>query len=126
MTEADLEREAVKLFKQLGLTVGAESLDFFQGESVFLTDWKSNFKTPHSRPNSYKLSSSRALRSKMSNSSSPPHNQMRVPLTVLRPTNDIGSEGSISVSPTSHESTDREEEVDKEEDEHFGKYCISR
>lgn len=47
MTEADLEREASRLFKQLGLKVGAESLDFFLvGESVRLRDWKKLLKAP--------------------------------------------------------------------------------
>ena len=46
MTEADLEREASRLYKQLGLKVGADSLDFFLVESVRLKDWKKLIKPP--------------------------------------------------------------------------------
>lgn len=46
MTEADLEREASRLFKQLGLKVGAESLNFFLGESLRISDWKKLIKPP--------------------------------------------------------------------------------
>ena len=46
MTEADLKREADKLFQRLGLRVGSESLDFFLGESVYLSDWKGQFSHP--------------------------------------------------------------------------------
>lgn len=50
MTEADLKREADKLFQRLGLRVGSESLDFFLGESVYLSDWKGQFsRPPHDR-----------------------------------------------------------------------------
>lgn len=49
MTEADLEREASRLFKQLGLKVGAESLNFFLGESLRISDWKKLIKPPRDR-----------------------------------------------------------------------------
>lgn len=46
MTETDLEREASKLFGKLGITVGAESLDFFHGKSLCLSDWKKSLRRP--------------------------------------------------------------------------------
>ena len=53
MTEADLEREASRLYKKLGLKVGAESLNFFLVESVRLRDWKKLIKPP---PGNHKIS----------------------------------------------------------------------
>ena len=46
MTETDLQREASKLYSKLGITVGAESLDFFHGTSVRLSDWKKRLRRP--------------------------------------------------------------------------------
>ena len=46
MTETDLQREASKLYSKLGITVGAESLDFFHGTSVRLIDWKKRLRRP--------------------------------------------------------------------------------
>lgn len=134
MTEADFEREAVKLFQQLGLTVGSESLNFFQGESVSLVDWKANFKTRLSKKSFSNDNTSLATAiGKMSASPVITTRQLRPPsLLSRRPskTSDIGSEGSVSASPTSHGSREEEEEVmtpapfkeENEEDPHyFGK-----
>ncbi|XP_011409674.1 PREDICTED: Wilms tumor protein 1-interacting protein homolog [Amphimedon queenslandica] len=102
MTEADFEREAIKLFRQLGLTVDAETLDFFQGQSVSLIDWKSSFKPKRVRiPEPYPPRGGKPCNmSTTSSSSSSPHQRKRLPLTVVRPNSDIGSEGSVSASPT--------------------------
>lgn len=110
MTEADFEREAIKLFRQLGLTVDAETLDFFQGESVSLTDWRSSFKSRPLKPLNllYSKPYSRMSTSSTSSCSTSPHHRKRVPLMIARPSSDIGSEGSISASPT--ESTEEDEE----------------
>ena len=124
MTEADFEREAIKLFRQLGLTVDAETLDFFQGQSVSLTDWKSSFKPKRVRisepypPRGVKPCKNMST---TSSSSSSPHHRKRLPLTVVRPNSDIGSEGSISASPT--ESIELYKDEDHDED--FGEYPIS-
>ena len=53
MTEADLEREASRLYKKLGLNVGADSLNFFLVESVRLRDWKKLIKPP---PGNHRIS----------------------------------------------------------------------
>ena len=119
MTEADFEQEAIKLFRQLGLTVDAETLDFFQGQSVSLIDWKSSFKPKRVRiPEPYPPRGGKPCNmSTTSSSSSSPHHRKRLPLTVVRPNSDIGSEGSVSASPT--ESI----EIYKDEDhEDFGEY----
>lgn len=50
MTETDLEREASHLFRELGLKAGAESLNFFLGESVHLCNWKKLLKPPRIAP----------------------------------------------------------------------------
>ena len=116
MTEADFEREAVKLFRKLGLKVGAESLDFFKGQSVLLSDWKGLFKHPQ-QPRSRLSSPSTATReSIMSNS---PHHRKVQPLVL--PTSSLGINSRGSTSPTSHDSTDHEEEDDRDsEEEYFG------
>lgn len=108
MTEADLDREAVKLFQQLGLKVGAESLEFFRAESLYIKDWKNSFK-PRSKGSI--MSTSRTVAN--------PHQRKIKPLVINPGTSDIGSEGSPNASPgTSNESTDREDEG--ELDEYFG------
>ena len=139
MTESDLDREALKLFEQLGLHVGAESLNFFQGESHYLTDWKSSFKH---RPNSSKLkfvsskhhhpkrveqskqktvprsNEGRKMQSKM--------DEHKVEILELhkpcKPCGSIESASSVSTSPISQTSaTDcNDEEEEEEVGEYFG------
>ena len=117
MTEADLEREAVKLFQHLGLKVGAESLDFFKGESLYIKDWKKSFKHPHATKSGIEMSSCLSPTTRLSSN---PHYRRTQPLVINPNASDIGSEGSPNISPatSSNENTDREDEGDEE---YFGK-----
>ena len=50
MSESDFEREATQLFRNLGLPLGKDSLDFFQSDNAHKSDWKSSIRQPGPSP----------------------------------------------------------------------------
>jgi hypothetical protein len=112
-TEADLNREALKLFRQLDLKIGVESLDFFKGESLYLKDWKKvYFKQRTGNIMASTAGSYDATGDGNTGGSSMvnPHRRICKGLS--------GSEGTpSSTPPTSNDNTD-----DDEIDDYYGKH----
>ena len=55
MTEADFEREATKLLRDLGLP--SDTLDFFESDTANTSNWKSSIKAPPPPPKARRVSS---------------------------------------------------------------------